>query len=166
MGQGWTTRVEYDAAEKTFQSAKAAVDAASAVLHTAEDQLGYTQLLADAAGVVTATGAEPGEVVRAGQMIVTVAQHNGVDAVFDVPDSLMRRLRPDVTVTVALTDDPQDPDNRAGSGSVTAGRPGDPKLPGQDRSGSTARRHAVGRDGVRAGAHGARKAASNFRPPR
>ena len=107
VGQGWSTRVQYDAAEKTFQSAKAAVDAASAVLHTAEDQLGYTQLVADAAGVVTATGAEPGEVVRAGQMIVTVAQHNGVDAVFDVPDSLMRRLRPDVTVTVALTDDPK-----------------------------------------------------------
>ncbi len=107
VGQGWSTRVQYDAAEKTLQSAKAAVDAASAVLHTAEDQLGYTQLVADAAGVVTATGAEPGEVVRAGQMIVTVAQHNGVDAVFDVPDSLMRRLRPDVTVSVALTDDPK-----------------------------------------------------------
>ena len=107
VGQGWTTRVQYDAAEKAFQTAKAAVDAASAVLHTAADQLGYTQLVADAAGVVTATGAEPGEVVRAGQMIVTVAQHNGVDAVFDVPDSLMRRLRPDVTVAVALTDAPK-----------------------------------------------------------
>jgi RND family efflux transporter MFP subunit len=107
VDQGWTTRVQYDAAEKAFQTAKASVDAASAVLHTAADQLGYTQLAADAAGVVTATGAEPGEVVRAGQMIVTVAQHNGVDAVFDVPDNLMRRLRPDVTVTVALTDDPK-----------------------------------------------------------
>ena len=73
VGQGWSTRVQYDAAEKTFQTAKSAVDAASAVLHTAEDQLGYTQLVADAAGAVTATGAEAGEVVRAGQMVVTVA---------------------------------------------------------------------------------------------
>lgn len=104
--QGWSTRVQYDAAEKTFETAKSAVDAASAVLHTAEDQLGYTQLLADAAGVVTATGAEPGEVVRAGQMIVTVAQEGGFDAVFDVPASLMRQISPDVTVDVALTDDP------------------------------------------------------------
>jgi RND family efflux transporter MFP subunit len=103
---GWATRVQFDAAERTFLTAKASVDAAAALLHNAEDQLGYTQLAADAAGVVTATGAEPGEVVRAGQMIVTVAQHNGLDAVFDVPDSLMRRLRPDVAVTVALTDDP------------------------------------------------------------
>jgi len=106
VSQGWSTRVAYDAANRTFQTAKASVDAASAVLHTAKDQLGYTHLVADAAGVVTATGAEAGEVVRAGQMIVTVAQHNGVDAVFDVPDDLMRRLKPDVTVTVALTDDP------------------------------------------------------------
>jgi len=104
--QGWSTRVQYDAAERTFQTAKAAVDAAAAQVHSAEDQLSYTRLVADAAGVVTATGAEPGEVVRAGQMIVSLAQHNGVDAVFDVPDSLMRRLKPDVMVTVALTDDP------------------------------------------------------------
>ena len=107
VGQGWSTRVQFDAAEKAFETAKASVNAASAQLHTAEDQLGYTQLVADAAGVVTATGAEAGEVVRAGQMIVTVAQHDGVDAVFDVPDTLMRRLRPDVTVAVALTDDPK-----------------------------------------------------------
>lgn len=103
--QGWSTQVQYDSAQKTFETAKASVDAAAAQVHNAEDQLGYTRLLADAAGVVTATGAEPGEVVRAGQSVVTVAQHNGVDAVFDVPDSLMRRMNPDVTVTVALTDD-------------------------------------------------------------
>ena len=122
-------------------------------LHNAEDQLGYTQLVADAAGVVTATGAEPGEVVRAGQMIVTVAQHNGLDAVFDVPDSLMRRLRPDVTVTVALTDDP----NIRTTGHV---REASPQADPVTRSfqvkialDRTARLHAAGRDGVRAGAH-------------
>ncbi|HUB47973.1 MAG TPA: efflux RND transporter periplasmic adaptor subunit [Acetobacteraceae bacterium] len=106
VNEGWSTHVEYDAAQKTLLTARASVDAAAAQVHNAEDQLGYTQLSADAAGVVIATGAEPGEVVRAGQAIVTVAQHNGLDAVFDVPDSLMRRLRPDVTVTVALTDAP------------------------------------------------------------
>ena len=50
VGQGWSTRVQFDAAEKTFLSAKAAVDADAAQLHDAEDQLGYTKLLADAAG--------------------------------------------------------------------------------------------------------------------
>ena len=37
------------------------------------------------AASVTAIGAEPGEVVRAGQMIVKIARQGGRDAVFDVP---------------------------------------------------------------------------------
>ena len=60
-------------------------DAAQAQLRNAQNQVGYTELVADAAGVVTAVGAEPGEVVQAGQMIVQVAREDGRDAVFDVP---------------------------------------------------------------------------------
>ena len=71
VDQGWSTRAQFDAAEKAFLNAKAQVNATAAVLHNAQDQLGYTKLRADAAGVVTATGAEAGEVVRAGQMVVT-----------------------------------------------------------------------------------------------
>jgi RND family efflux transporter MFP subunit len=106
VSQGWSTKVQHDAAERAFLSAKADVDAAVALVHTAEEQLGYTELRADAAGVVIAKGAEPGEIVRAGQMVVTIAQHDGADAVFDVPSSLMRRVSPEDTVTIALTDDP------------------------------------------------------------
>ena len=106
VGQGWSTRVQYDATEKTFLSAKAEVDSATAQLHSAEDQLGYTKLLADSAGAVIATGAEAGEVVRAGQMIVTVAHGDGADAVFDVPAILLRQVSPDALINIALTDDP------------------------------------------------------------
>jgi membrane fusion protein, multidrug efflux system len=95
-----------DAAERTFQTAKANLNAAAAQLHDAEDRLGYTQLRADAPGFVIATGAEAGEVVRAGQTIATVAQQGGVDAVFDVPATLIRQVSPDVVVTVTLSDDP------------------------------------------------------------
>jgi membrane fusion protein, multidrug efflux system len=103
---GWATRVQFDAAQRTFLSAKAEVDAAAAQMHQAEDQLGYTNLVADAAGAVIATGAEAGEVVRAGQLIVTVAHDDGADAVFDVPASLMRQVSPDAVISVSLTDDP------------------------------------------------------------
>lgn len=106
VGEGWSTRVQFDAAEKTFLNAKAQVDATAAVLHNAQDQLGYTKLLADAAGAVIATGAEAGEVVRAGQMIVTVAHNDGADAVFDVPASLIRQVSRDAEISIALTDDP------------------------------------------------------------
>ena len=55
-------------------------------MRIAREQQGYTVLFADAPGAVTAVGAEPGEVVRAGQMIVQVAHDGGRDAVFDVPE--------------------------------------------------------------------------------
>ena len=72
----------------------------------AQDQLSYTVLFADAPGVVTATGAEPGEVVRAGQMIVNVARQGGRDAVFDVSEQLIRTGPRDPVVQIALTNDP------------------------------------------------------------
>jgi len=103
---GWATRVQFDAAQRTFLSAKADVDAAAAQLHNAEDQLGYTNLLADASGSVIATGAEAGEVVRAGQTIIAVAHDDGADAVFDVPATLMRQVSPDAIISITLTDDP------------------------------------------------------------
>ena len=67
--------------------------------------MSYTDLYADAEGTVTDKGAEPGEVVRAGQMIVKVARQGERDAVFDVPAQLIRTDR-DPVVQIALTDDP------------------------------------------------------------
>ena len=104
--KGWSTGVQFDSAVRAFGTAKADVEAAAAQVHDAEEKLGYTQLLADAPGTVIATGAESGEVVRAGQTIVTVAHQDGADAVFDVPASLMRQVSPDALITVALNDDP------------------------------------------------------------
>ena len=103
--QGWSTRVQFDATQRTFLSAKADVEATAAKVHSAEDQLGYTKLLADSSGPAITTGAEAGEVVKAGQMIVTIALDDGADAVFDVPASLMRQVSPDAEITIALTDD-------------------------------------------------------------
>jgi len=107
VNQGYSTKVDFDAAERAFQTAKAQLDVAQAQLHEAEDHFGYSQLRADAPGVVISKSAEAGEVVRAGQTIVTIAHNDGVDAVFDVPASLMRQISPDALINVALTDDPK-----------------------------------------------------------
>jgi membrane fusion protein, multidrug efflux system len=53
-------------------------------------QLGFTELKADATGVITAKGAEPGEVVQAGQMVFVLAHQEGRDAVFDMPAQIIR----------------------------------------------------------------------------
>ena len=105
LRDGWTPRARFDEAQQALQSARAQVDSAQAQVRIAEDQLGYTTLSAGAAGAVTAVGAEPGEVVRAGQMIVRLAREGGRDAVFDVPEQLIRTAPRDPTVDIVLTDD-------------------------------------------------------------
>ncbi|MCK0196520.1 efflux RND transporter periplasmic adaptor subunit [Ancylobacter sp. 6x-1] len=106
LSSGFTTRANFDDAQQGLRSATAALDDAAAQLKIAQDNLGYTELLADAPGVVTGRGAEPGEVAQAGQMIVQLARKDGRDAVFDVPASLLRAAPADPVVTVSLTDDP------------------------------------------------------------
>lgn len=103
---GWTTRVRYDQALQALRVAQSNVDSAQAQVATAEDNLDYTRLIADASGSVTARGAEPGEVVTAGQMIVRVAREGGRDAVFDVPERIKSTAPPNPTVLVALATDP------------------------------------------------------------
>lgn len=106
LGNGFTTRANHDAARNAMQAAQASVDDAEAQLKIANDNVDYTELRADAPGTVTARGAEPGEVVQAGQMILQLARQGGRDAVFDVPAALLRSAPADPIVTVTLTDDP------------------------------------------------------------
>jgi RND family efflux transporter MFP subunit len=103
---GWTPQAKFDEAQQKLQSVQAQVDAAQAQLRTAQEQLSYTVLTADGPGVVTAVGAEPGEVVQAGKMIVEVARRGPRDAVFDVPEQLIRNGPRDPLVEIALTNDP------------------------------------------------------------
>jgi len=103
---GWTPRAKFDTARQKLETIQAQVDAAQAQVRIAEEQLSYTVLSADAPGAVTAKGAEPGEVVQAGKMIVQVARQGGRDAVFDVPEQLMRTGPRDPLVQIALTNDP------------------------------------------------------------
>src|SRR5215467_45754 len=104
--QGWTTRANHDQAVQAQQTAQAQVDAAEAQLKLAYDLVSFTELKADAPGVVTVVGPRAGEVVQAGQMIVRLARKDGRDAVFDAPAQMIRSAPSDPQITVSLTDDP------------------------------------------------------------
>jgi RND family efflux transporter MFP subunit len=106
LTKGFTTRSQFDQAQQAFQTAQAQTDSSHAQLQNTRQQLSYTELTADAGGTVTAVGAEPGEVIRAGQMIVQVAREGGKDAVFDVPAQLIRTAPRDPVVEIWLADDP------------------------------------------------------------
>jgi RND family efflux transporter MFP subunit len=103
---GWTSVANFDEARQKLETTQGQVDAAQAQARTAQEQLSYAVLSADGPGAVTAVGAEPGEVVHAGQMIVQVAREGGRDAVFDVPEQLIRTGPRDPLVEMALTNDP------------------------------------------------------------
>src|SRR5262249_54478072 len=105
LAQGWTTRANFDQAKRELRTAEAQVEAAEAQLKTAHDQLGFTELKADAEGVATAVGAEPGEVIQAGQMVVRLARQGGRDAVFDVPAQVLRSAPSDAVINVQLSND-------------------------------------------------------------
>ena len=107
LKDGWTPRANFDDAQQKLLTAQAQVDSAHAQARTAREQQSYTVLFADAPGAVTAVGAEPGEVVRAGQTVVQLAREGGRDAVFDVPEQLIRNGPQDPVVEIALTNDPR-----------------------------------------------------------
>ena len=75
-------------------------------MQAAHDLVGFTELDADAPGVVTATGAESGEVVQAGQMIIRLARQDGRDAVFDIPAQVLRSVPADSEIKVQIANDP------------------------------------------------------------
>lgn len=106
LRDGWTTRARWDQARQGFEAAQAQVDAATAQLAIAEDNLFFTELVVDAPGHVTARRAEPGEVVAAGQTIIELAREGGRDAVFDVPAQVIHLSPRDPVVTVALASNP------------------------------------------------------------
>jgi membrane fusion protein, multidrug efflux system len=107
LKQGWTTRANHDQATQALQTAQSQVDATEAQLKSAHDLVSFTELRADAPGVLTAIGPAAGEVVQAGQMIVRLARKDGRDAVFDVPARLIRSAPADPQIIVSLTDDPK-----------------------------------------------------------
>jgi membrane fusion protein, multidrug efflux system len=100
------SRVQYERAEQTQETARAQLNSAEAQLKIAQDQVSDTELKADAGGIVIATAAEPGEVVQAGQLVVRVAPKGGRDAVFDVPGQILSSAPREPLVTVSLTENP------------------------------------------------------------
>jgi RND family efflux transporter MFP subunit len=105
VAENAVSRAAFDQAVAVLQTVESQVDSARANVSLAENRLSYTQLLATTAGVVTARGAEPGEVVGAGSMVVQVAREGARDAVFDVPAQVKDSAGRNAGITVALVDD-------------------------------------------------------------
>jgi RND family efflux transporter MFP subunit len=82
----------YDQVKAAADSAKATLEAAQAQFAIAQDEGGYTTLLADANGVVVDTLAEPGQVVAAGQTVIKLAHAGPREALVNLPETVRPAL--------------------------------------------------------------------------
>jgi RND family efflux transporter MFP subunit len=106
LTRGFATQAAYDAASRRLRMAQAAVSSAEVTLKDARERLSYTILQSDGLGVVTAVGAQPGQVVASGQMVVRVARTGEKEAVFNVAEQIFRTVPRDPLIEVSLLIDP------------------------------------------------------------
>lgn len=79
--------------QSALDAKETALQAATAQAGLARNQSGYTNLVADRAGVVVATLAEVGQVVAAGQAVVKLAQDGEREVAIAVPEAQFAQLK-------------------------------------------------------------------------
>jgi RND family efflux transporter MFP subunit len=105
--KGFVSQSALDAKEAALKSAVAQVG-------LARNQAGYTNLVADHAGVVSATLAEVGQVVSAGQAVVRVAQEGEREIAVAIPESRFASLKVGMPAEVELSGDNHEPKKYSG----------------------------------------------------
>jgi RND family efflux transporter MFP subunit len=108
LKSGWTPKANYDTALHNLRAAEAKLASAKASLALTRDQLNYTELKAEFDGVITAVGAEAGQNVTSGQMVVKLARLSDKDGVFNLAEAaLIERHNEDGEVIVWPLSNPQ-----------------------------------------------------------
>lgn len=100
------SQANVDEAVLSHQQAVASRDAARSSLQQARNQVAYSELKADRDGIVTALGADRGQVVAIGTPVVTVAVDDEKEIQIAVPEGDVAHFRPGKPVAVGFwTDD-------------------------------------------------------------
>jgi RND family efflux transporter MFP subunit len=84
---------DFDRKKAANDEAQGRLDRAKRALDLARNQLAYADLKADADGTITATLAEPGQVVAIGQPVARLARHGEVEAVAALPETWLAEAR-------------------------------------------------------------------------
>ncbi len=87
------SRYELDYYQNAYDVASAAIRQAIAQYEQGSNQLGYTRLVAEQAGVVASIGAETGQVVSAGEMVLTLVYAGEREIEIHVPENRLRELK-------------------------------------------------------------------------
>lgn len=87
VGDGWTSKQTYDQNKAAADAAVAQFASAEAQASQVSNQAGYSELQADADGVVMEVPSEPGQVVAAGQTVVKLARDGSREAEVFLPEA-------------------------------------------------------------------------------
>lgn len=85
-----------------FKTSSARLAQARARVNVSSNQIQYTKLTADRDGVVSLIQAEPGQVVKAGEAVVQIANLKEIDVLVAVPESRMRQVSLNAPVLIKL----------------------------------------------------------------
>lgn len=96
------SQAELDRRLNTYNTAEAQLDSARSQTRAAQNQMAYTELHADADGVVTAIGVESGQVVAAGQIVMKLARPEEKEIVFNVAENRLDELRSATGIAISL----------------------------------------------------------------
>ena len=102
LPNGFIAKSAVDQRKLEMDAAQSALDAAQDQLSQAINGTSYALLLAGNDGIVTSVRAEPGQVVAAGQAVITQALAKDIEASVTVPEQEVVKLRPGEGASVAL----------------------------------------------------------------
>ncbi|HMM22347.1 MAG TPA: efflux RND transporter periplasmic adaptor subunit [Selenomonadales bacterium] len=105
--QNAISRAQLDQYENAYEVAQAAVRQAAAQHAQGASQLDYSLLHADKDGVIAAIAAEAGQVVSAGQTVITIVQEGEREVEISVPENRMEEIRNAKQLTVTFWALPQ-----------------------------------------------------------
>lgn len=106
LKKNFISQAEYDRRLNAYNVAKARLEQAEAQLSVSKNQAGYTELVADHGGVVTAILAEVGQVVAAGQTVMKLARTDEKEVVISIPENRLAELNAARDISTTLWADP------------------------------------------------------------
>jgi RND family efflux transporter MFP subunit len=102
--RGYAAVADFDRKQAANDEAEGRLARAKRSLDLARNQLAYAELKSDADGVITATLAEPGQVVAVGQAVARLAHKGEKEALVSLPETSLGEAQ-EATATVRLWSD-------------------------------------------------------------
>ena len=109
LAKKFISQSAFDSKQNAFTAAQAKVEQVRSQAAITSNQANYTNLVADADGVVVSVTGEPGQVVAAGQPVLKLAHAGEKEVVVNAPEGQLARFKVGEDVAILLWSDPTKP---------------------------------------------------------